>query len=55
MKTKNGKERAPSARERRVKKVMDKVTEMCDYAMDNLVVEPSMFEELEALLNDVVR
>ena len=59
MKTKTTKkskrDREFAARQRRIKQVMDKVNEITDYAMDNLIVQPAALEELELLLNEVVK
>ena len=39
----------------RIVEILAKVSEICDYAIDNLCTEPSQFEELECLLNDYVK
>lgn len=48
-------DRASAAHANRVSRVMVKVTEMLDRAMEELVSQPADLEELESLLNEVVK
>lgn len=43
------------ARAKKVEKILEMVRGMCDYAMDNLMVEPSHWEELEYELYKMVK
>lgn len=43
------------ARAKKVEKILEMVRGMCDYAMDNLMVEPAHWEELEYELYKMVK
>lgn len=42
-------------REDRITRILAKVSEICDYAIENLCTQQAQFEELEMLLNDYVK
>ena len=42
-------------REDRITRILAKVSEICDYAIENLCTQQAQFEELEMLLNDCVK
>ena len=46
--------RAAQRRESNITKILAKVSEICDYAIDNLCTEQAQFEELEMLLRDAI-
>ena len=39
----------------KITRILSKVSEICDYAIENLCTEQAQFEELEMLLNDYVK
>ena len=47
-------ERAARRREDNITKILAKVSEICDYAIENLCTQPAQFEELEMMLNDCI-
>lgn len=49
MKKSSAKKRSEK-RNRCIERVIAKVNEMCDYAIENLCVQPAQFEELEMML-----
>lgn len=46
--------RAAQRRENYITKILAKVSEICDYAIDNQCTQQAQFEELEMLLRDAV-
>ena len=54
---KTTKKRAKTAqlREDKITKILSMVSEICDYAIENLCTEPSQFEELELKLRDYIK
>ena len=42
-------------REDKITKILAKVSEICDYAIENLCTEQAQFEELEILLRDAIK
>lgn len=42
-------------REDKITKILSMVSEICDYAIENLCTEPSQFEELELKLRDYIK
>ena len=38
----------------KIEKILKKVSEIMDYAIDNLVTQPAQMEELEMMLNDYI-
>ena len=49
------KKNAAKLREDKITKILSKVSEMCDYAIDNLCTQPAQFEELELMLREAIR
>jgi len=47
--------RKPDARARKIDEIVEKVREMCEYAVENLCVQSAQFEELEWMLNQAVK
>lgn len=43
------------SRDDKITRILSKVSEICDYAIDNLCTEQAQFEELEMLLNEYVK
>lgn len=43
------------SRDDKITRILSKVSEICDYAIDNLCTEQAQFEELELLLNEYVK
>ena len=39
----------------KIAKIIAKVSEICDYAIDNLCTEPAQMEELECMLNEFIK
>lgn len=42
-------------RENRITRILAKVSEICDYAIENLCTQQAQFEELEMMLSDYIR
>lgn len=42
-------------REDNIAKILSKVHEICDYAVNNLCTELAHFEELELMLRDIIK
>lgn len=38
----------------KIEKILKKVSEITNYAIDNLIVQPAQMEELEMMLNDYI-
>jgi len=38
----------------KIEKILKKVSEIANYAIDNLVTQPAQMEELEMMLNDYI-
>lgn len=51
---KTTKKNAAQLREDKITEVLSKVSEICDYAIDNLCTEQAQFEELEMLLRKYI-
>ena len=51
---KQKRERAAQRRENNITKILAKVSEICDYAIENQCTEQAQFEELEMLLRDAI-
>lgn len=51
---KQKRERAARRRENNITKILAKVSEICDYAIDNQCTQQAQFEELEMLLRDAI-
>lgn len=49
------KKNATQLREDKITKILSMVSEICDYAIENLCTEPSQFEELELKLRDYIK
>ena len=49
------KKNAAQLREDKITKILSMVSEICDYAIDNLCTEQAQFEELELLLRDAIK
>ena len=47
--------RAACRRENRITEILAKVSEICDYAIDNQCTQQAQFEELEMLLRDAIK
>ena len=47
--------KADQKREDKITKILSKVSEICDYAIDNLCTEQAQFEELEWMLREAIR
>lgn len=47
--------KADQKREDKITEILSKVSEICDYAIDNLCTEPAQFEELEWMLREAIR
>ena len=52
---KRAKKNATQLREDKITKILSMVSEICDYAIENLCTEPSQFEELELKLRDYIK
>lgn len=52
---KPAKKSAAQLREDKITEVLSKVSEICDYAIDNLCTEQAQFEELEQLLRTYIK
>ena len=52
---KQKRERATKRREATIAKILAKVSEICDYAIENLCTQQAQFEELEMMLNDCIK
>lgn len=52
---KTSKKNAAQLREGKIADILDMVSEICDYAIDNLCTQPSHFEELEWKLRDAIK
>jgi len=52
---KNAKKNAAQRREDKITKILSMVSEMCDYAIDNLGTEQAQFEELEMKLREYIK
>lgn len=44
-----------TAREAAIEKIMAKVNETCEHAMEDLIVQPADLEEIEMMLYDATR
>lgn len=51
---KQKRERAARRCENNITKILAKVSEICDYAIDNQCTQQAQFEELEMLLRDAI-
>jgi len=47
--------KADQKREDKITEILSKVSEICNYAIENLCTEPAQFEELEWMLRDAIR
>ena len=47
--------KADQKREDKITEILSKVSEICDYAIDNLCTEPAQFEELEWMLYQYIK
>lgn len=52
---KQKRERAARRREDNITKILAKVSEICDYAIENQCTQQAQFEELEMMLNDCIK
>lgn len=52
---KQKREKATRRRENNITKILAKVSEICDYAVENQCTEQAQFEELELLLRDAIK
>ena len=48
------KKSAAQLREGKIAKILSKVSEICNYAIDNLCTQPAQFEELEWMLRNAI-
>ena len=51
---KRAKKNATQLREDNIAKILGKVSEICDYAIENICTEPAQFEELELMLREII-
>ena len=49
------KKNAAQLREDKITRILNKVSEICDYAIENLCTEQAQFEELELILREAIR
>lgn len=52
---KTTKKNATQLREDKITEILSKVTEICDYAIENLCTEQAQFEELEWMLRKAIQ
>ena len=52
---KTTKKNAAQLREDKITKILSKVSEICDYAIENLCTEQAQFEELEWMLREIIK
>lgn len=52
---KQKREHAARRRADNITKILAKVSEICDYAIENLCTKQAQFEELEMMLNDCIK
>jgi len=52
---KTTKKNAAQLREDKITKILSKVKEICDYAIENLCTEQAQFEELEWMLRKYIK
>ena len=51
---KTTKKNTAQSREDKITKILSKVSEICDYAIENLCTEQAQFEELEWMLREII-
>ena len=52
---KRAKKTSAQLREDKITKILSMVSEICDYAIDNLCTQQAQFEELECELRDAIK